>query len=254
MLGDYTHVEAIVESLLDKNHAIQAITLETLGVIGGQSDSVSNEGTRKIIAAIARAYKSLSASQYHRAKTMMRALAHTPYEQAIAKHLPQHPVHPVPLGAFALRAMSVLDEVPALDSLLSGLHADLPEIRIFACKVFGQAGDSQAIESMLRMCVDDSSADVRKAALASLGELMLSTPWSTQDDLRQRVLTVTEGALSDSQGTVRAEAVRSLEKLVGGPARVLLEYLLEDDDEVARQTAHDAIARLDGSQSGFSRP
>lgn len=82
---------------------------------------------------------------------------------------------------------------------------------------------------------------------------MVPQPWRMRGDLKQRVVTVTEQKLSDSQGIVRAEAVRSLERLVGGPARALLEWLLEDEAEVARQAAHDAIGRLDAPNNGFSR-
>lgn len=158
----------------------------------------------------------------------------------------------------AIMALSEIgpDAGAAIDTLVATLKHDDPDLRRAAAKVLAQFGPT-VLEPMAEL-LSNGAVDTPEEAAYALGEVLSQLRQSTFYDrkrdeadfakIKTFVFDLVESALvpllSDERDEVRAVASRSLAKM-GILAAPLLLPILDGDDPQARESAIDALGRLE---------
>ena len=143
---------------------------------------------------------------------------------------------PVPTASTATPAAVPADQ---FDSFIKALKGDDPESRAQAAVALGKLGNSAAVEPLIAVLQDQSSA-VRGAAANSLGK------FSDTHAVEPLI-----ALLQDPDAKVRALAARALGRLGDSRALAPLQKLAQDADETVRDKAREAVNKLGPSNAAL---
>jgi HEAT repeat protein len=138
------------------------------------------------------------------------------------------------------------DAAPATDALVKGLASEDERVRhsaLYALRMIGPGAQSATQALLLALAEGDDSFDALAAAWA------LATIAPSNPDAAGKAVPVLIRGLSSAEEHVRLECAEAL--AVWGPAArgaipVLMRLVEEDDSQSVRESAHAALARLQG--------